>query len=154
MTDRDYFAAAALTRGMGVLGYEQIAKACYEMADAMLRERKRHHFPDAGKMVENTTNRDTTPSKDSVHGEGNVGMAGIAYEAAENLQGVCTTFDQWSRETAGVMYRLARHIELLESQVPSDVEREAISLAYSRLTADSKYDKVTETLRNLLERTK
>ena len=41
MTDRDYFAAAALTRGMGVLGCEQIAKACYEMADAMLRERER-----------------------------------------------------------------------------------------------------------------
>jgi hypothetical protein len=41
MTDRDYFAAAALTRGMGVLGYEQIAKSCYEMADAMLRERER-----------------------------------------------------------------------------------------------------------------
>ena len=41
MTDRDYFAAAALTRGMGVLGYEQIAKSCYEMADAMIRERER-----------------------------------------------------------------------------------------------------------------
>jgi hypothetical protein len=41
MTDRDYFAAAALTRGMGVLGYEQIAKSCYEMADVMLRERER-----------------------------------------------------------------------------------------------------------------
>jgi hypothetical protein len=41
MTDRDYFAAAALTRGMGVLGYEQIAKSCYEMADAMIRERSR-----------------------------------------------------------------------------------------------------------------
>ena len=41
MTDRDYFAAAALIRGMGVLGCEQIAKACYEMADAMLRERDR-----------------------------------------------------------------------------------------------------------------
>jgi hypothetical protein len=36
----------------------------------------------------------------------------------------------------------------------TDEEREALSLAYSRLTADSKYDKVTETLRNLLERTK
>jgi hypothetical protein len=36
----------------------------------------------------------------------------------------------------------------------TDEEREALSLDYSRLTADSKYDKVTETLRNLLERTK
>ena len=41
MTDRDYFAAAALTRGMGVLGCEQIAKSCYEMADAIIRERER-----------------------------------------------------------------------------------------------------------------
>ena len=36
----------------------------------------------------------------------------------------------------------------------TDEEREALSLAYSRLTADSKYDKVTETLRNLLGRIK
>jgi len=62
MTDRDYFAAASLIRGMGVLGCEQIAKACYEMADAMLRERERHHIPDAGKMVENTTNHDAVPA--------------------------------------------------------------------------------------------
>lgn len=41
MTDRDYFAAAALIRGMGVLGRDQIAKSCYEMADAMLLERER-----------------------------------------------------------------------------------------------------------------
>jgi hypothetical protein len=33
-------------------------------------------------------------------------------------------------------------------------EREAISLAYSRLTADAKYEEVAATLRNLLERTK
>ena len=37
MNNRDYFAAATLIRGMGVLGYEQIAKSCYEMADATLR---------------------------------------------------------------------------------------------------------------------
>jgi hypothetical protein len=62
MNDRDYFAAAALIRGMGVLGCEQIAKACYEMADAMLSERERHHIPDVGKMVENTTNHDAVPA--------------------------------------------------------------------------------------------
>jgi hypothetical protein len=57
MTDRDYFAAAALTRGMGVLGYDQIAKSCYEMADAMLRERER-------------TNHDAAPeAKDRTAGE-------------------------------------------------------------------------------------
>jgi hypothetical protein len=105
------------------------------------------------KRTNTTMNRDTTPGDGSVQGEGTVGMADIAYGAAENLQGVCTTFDQWSRETAGVMYRLARHIELLESQVPSDAEREAISMAYSRLTADAKYEEVAATLKALLERT-
>lgn len=98
------------------------------------------------------TNRDTTPREGSLQGEGAVVMADIAYEAAENLQGVCKTFDQWSRETAGVMHRLARHIEMLESRVPSDAEREAISMAYSRLTADAKYGEVAATLKALLER--
>jgi hypothetical protein len=78
------------------------------------------------KHVNTTMNRDATPSDCSVQDEGTVGMADIAYEAAENLQGVCKTFDQWSQETAGVMHRLARHIELLESRLPSDAEREAI----------------------------
>ena len=82
------------------------------------------------KRMNTNTNRDTTSGQDSVQGEGTVGMAAIAYVAAENLHGVCKTFDQWSRGTACVMHRLARHIELLESRVPSDAEREAISLAY------------------------
>ena len=102
--------------------------------------------------INTNMNRDTTPGDGSVQGEGTVGMADIAYEAAENLQGVCKTFDQWSRETAGVMHRLARHIELLESRLPSDAEREAISLAYSRLTADAKYEEVAATLKAFLAR--
>ena len=53
MTDRDYFAAAALIRGMGVLGREQIAKTCYEVADVMLRERERKvDFPAPENAVE------------------------------------------------------------------------------------------------------
>jgi len=104
------------------------------------------------KRTNTNTNRDTPPIGGSVQEEGTVGMADIAYEAAENLQGVCKTFDQWSRETAGVMHRLARHIEMLESRVPSDAEREAISMAYSRLTADAKYGEVAATLKALLER--
>jgi hypothetical protein len=94
-----------------------------------------------------------TPGEGSVQGEGTVGMADIAHGAAENLQGVCKTFDQWSRETACVMYRLARHIELLESRVPSEAEREAISMAYSRLTAEYNYGEVAATLKAFLERT-
>jgi hypothetical protein len=101
------------------------------------------------------TNRDTTPREGSVQGEGAVGMADIAYEAAENLQGVCKTFDQWSRETAGVMHRLARHIEMLESRVPSDAEREAIAF-FAELRGggfDSCLPRAA-TLRELLERLK
>jgi len=70
VTDRDYFAAAALTRGMGVLGREQIAKSCYEMADAMLRERERTNHD----AVPEATAR-TDPSESSVP-RGNGGGCG------------------------------------------------------------------------------
>jgi len=61
MTDRDYFAAAALTRGMGVLGREQIAKSCYEMADAMLREREQANHDAVPEAIARTD-----PSESSV----------------------------------------------------------------------------------------
>jgi hypothetical protein len=64
MTDRDTFAAAALTgliAGPGGKTAEQWALHAYSLADAMLRERERHHIPDAGKMVENRTNHDAVP---------------------------------------------------------------------------------------------
>ena len=88
MTDRDIFAAAALTGlmrftidastpGAYVKSTKAIAADAYDIADAMLRERERHHIPDAGKMVENTTNptmsRDTTQSEGNVPGECTVG---------------------------------------------------------------------------------
>jgi hypothetical protein len=68
MTDRDYFAAAALTRGMGVLGYEQIAKSCYEMADAMLRNRER-------------TNHDAVPEARAAEPESSVPPGSVAAPA-------------------------------------------------------------------------
>ena len=61
MTARDYFAAAALTRGMGVLGREQIAESCYEMADAMIREREREQ-----------TNHDAVPAAKAEEPESSV----------------------------------------------------------------------------------
>jgi len=54
------------------------------------------------------------PSADSVGGAGPTSMADIVYEAAENLRAVREAFDQWSRATARVLYRAARHIEILE----------------------------------------
>lgn len=70
MTDRDYFAAAALTRGMGVLGYDQIAKSCYEMADAMLRERERTNHDAAPEAI-------ASPSESSVPLGNGGGCGGI-----------------------------------------------------------------------------
>jgi len=62
---RDTFAAAALTgliaSGEWPIDSEEAAHYCYRVADAMLSERDRHHIPDAGKMVENTTNHDAAP---------------------------------------------------------------------------------------------
>jgi hypothetical protein len=68
MTDRDFFAAAALTRGMGVLGYEQIAKSCYEMADAMLRKREQ-------------TNHDAAPEARAAEPESSVPPWSVAAPA-------------------------------------------------------------------------
>jgi hypothetical protein len=62
---RDTFAAAALTGWLAsqqtVISQKEMAIRAYDYADAMLRERERHHIPDAGKMVENTTNHDAAP---------------------------------------------------------------------------------------------
>jgi hypothetical protein len=61
---RDTFAAAALT---GLLSNVQryqngpLTEQAFEIADFMLKERERHHIPDAGNMVENTTNHDAAP---------------------------------------------------------------------------------------------
>lgn len=61
MTDRDTFAAAALTGLLanGDYGKDSMPPLAYELADAMLRERA-NHIPDAGKMVE----KPRTPQSD------------------------------------------------------------------------------------------
>jgi hypothetical protein len=113
------------------------------------------HEKNDEKRMNTNTNRDATRSEGSVQSDGMVGVADIAYETAKNLQGVCKTFDQWSRETACVMHRLARHIELLESRVPSAAEREAIAFFAELRGGD--FDSClprAATLRELLERLK
>jgi hypothetical protein len=50
---------------------------------------------------------------------------------------------------------VADRIESLEKTMDAtltDAEREAISMAYSRLTADAKYEEVAATLKALLDR--
>lgn len=69
---------------------------------------------DSSQPVERTPQTHATPGEGKVQGEGTTNMADILYEAAENLQNVQKTFDQWSRATASVLYRAARHIEILE----------------------------------------
>jgi hypothetical protein len=77
MTDPDTFAAAALTgllpkddaakpESMAPWWPEWVCAAAYRWADAMLREQERHHIPDAGKMIENTTNHDAAPEARAV----------------------------------------------------------------------------------------
>jgi hypothetical protein len=55
---------------MGVLGYEQIAKSCYEMADAMLRERERTNHDAAPEAI-------ASPSESSVPLGNGGGCGGI-----------------------------------------------------------------------------
>lgn len=76
---------------------------------------------------------------------GNIGpMAAAMADEIELLRG----YRDAAEADAAVAHLLVDKLRL------TDEEREAVALAYSRLTADSKYDKVTETLRNLLKRTK
>ena len=73
---RDTFAAAALTGWLAsqqtVISQKEMATRAYDYADAMLRERERHHIPDAGKMVENTTNHDAVPEAKAFPSESSV----------------------------------------------------------------------------------
>jgi hypothetical protein len=63
---RDTFAAAALTGYNANPAWDDVpasivAEQAYGDADAMLCERERHHIPEAGNMVQNTTNHDAVP---------------------------------------------------------------------------------------------
>jgi len=72
MTDRDTFAAAALT-GLLSNNYfslgDEAAKRCYGYADAMLRERERPDRPQPIKPADATPDTHATPAAGSVHGE-------------------------------------------------------------------------------------
>ena len=168
MTDRDYFAAAALTRGMGVLGYEQIAKSCYEMADVMLRERKRYHIPDAGKMVENTTNHDAVPAAKAEEPESSVPRgsgSALANTPAEPVAWVAFATDGSERSAVYSMREQAQaaandwgwSFAPLYARLPlTDEEREAVEwFAEVRKPLNSFDDgEYVSTLRKLLERLK
>ena len=129
MIDRDYFAAAALTRGMGVLGCEQIAKSCYEMADAMLQERER-------------TNHDAVPAARAEEPESSVPL-GSGSALANTLEP--------SNRIADLVDEVAR-LRL------TDEEREAVEWfaevrkPLTRLTQSHNREKYKDTLCGLLEK--
>lgn len=171
MTDRDYFAAAALTRGMGVLGYEQIAKSCYEMADAMLRERERHHIPDAGEMVENTTNHDAVPAARAEEPESSVPRgsgSALANTPAEPVAWVAFATDGSESSAVYSMREQAQaaandwgwSFAPLYARLPlTDEEREAIEWSINDQIEGGHQNhptvkEVIVTLRTLLERMK
>ena len=151
MNDRDTFAAAALT---GLLADDgdrtehampNFTARAYEWADAMLRERERHHIPDAGKMVENTTNHDAVPVAWAVRYKPcDTGVVALCRTLAE-----CR--DQWSNRATDHW----RYVPLYShpQSILTDEEREAIYRAEARLrTAYVPDDETAATLRSLLAR--
>ena len=154
MTDRDYFAAAALTRGMGVLGYEQIAKSCYEMADAMLRNRER-------------TNHDAAPAARAAELESSVPPGSVAAPANTSEPVAWVVFATDGSDSSAV-YSMREQAQAaanvwgwnfapLYAKLPlTDAEREAIEwFAEVRKPINSFDDgEYVSTLRKLLERLK
>ena len=154
MTDRDYFAAAALTRGMGVLGYEQIAKSCYEMADAMLRNRER-------------TNHDAAPAARAAELESSVPPGSVAAPANTSEPVAWVVFATDGSDSSAV-YSMREQAQAaanvwgwnfapLYAKLPlTDAEREAIEwFAEVRKPLNSFDDgEYVSTLRKLLERLK
>jgi hypothetical protein len=175
MTDRDTFAAAALPGLLvnGPFNTDAVPRLAYSLADAMLRERSltgqaaadttpqsragttsQSHEESDEKRMNTNTNRDTTPSEDSVQGEFTDTVFKTLVERISLTQSLLDENE-----------RLRRAIRLLADQdatlsvqggnvtVTLDAtltreERAAIELALSkRLDLDAIY-----TLRNLLER--
>jgi hypothetical protein len=72
MSDRDTFAAAALT-GLLSNNYfslgDEAAKRCYGYADSMLRERERPDRSQPIKPADATPTTHTTPAEGTVHGD-------------------------------------------------------------------------------------
>ena len=157
MNDRDCFAAAALIRGMGVLGYGQIAKSCYEMADVMLRERER-------------TNHDAVPAARAEEPESSVPRgsgSALANTPAEPVAWVAFATDGSESSAVYSMREQAQaaanvwgwNFAPLYAKLPlTDAEREAIEWfaevrkPLTRLTQSHNREKYKDTLRGLLER--
>ena len=152
---RDTFAAAALTGLIASrewpIDSEEAAHYCYRISDEMLRERERHHIPDAGNMVENTTNHDAVPEARATTAPLN---KGAACNTATSGTGNTQKPSAWARfyPNGGPMSVFldrppADAEPLYRSPTLTDAEREAIEWC-----ANFPDGIHADTLRSLLER--
>jgi len=186
VTDRDTFAAAALT---GLLADDgdrvdpampNFTARAYEWADAMLRERSRTGQAAAGtppqsragttsqsheesdeKRMNTNTNRDTTPSEDSVQGE----FTDTVFKTLVERISLTQSLLDENERLREVIRRLAEQDATLSVQggnvtvtldaTLTDEERKAIATAVVYLKEDDDFPGIADdraTLRSLLER--
>jgi hypothetical protein len=182
MTDRDHFAAAALTGLVGECGYhspEDVAGEAYALADAMLRERERtihgaspeaRARTDGGSVgtdkADPLTRWGTGDTQEPV-AWGVATSGGVIATSISRIDAVDMQSDYECDTEVVPLYRsptLAAtppsHTTHGECSLPPECtqptltneERAAIGMAYSRLTAIPHYEAVSATLRGLLER--
>ena len=153
MTDRDHFAAAALT-GMlsksiapeqAMSEYVRIAAA---YADAMLRERERTNLDAEPAAI-------AEPSEWGTRREGQ-GTGSTQEPVAWAILHKDHQYVSLCREQAEAhnIYTDAEIVPLYAGPTLTEDEREAVSLAGSRLSADPMYANVCDVLFGLLKRTK
>ena len=154
MTDRDTFAAAALTGLLGGPGDKDFsmdywARHAYEAADAMLRERERTNHDAAPAATARTdADRDRTDKAATRPGEGTGDIPDSrTRDIVTRLRRWCHAVDAESAQD--LMDEAASEIERLRIR---DCEREAIAAAAASVMLDD--DSNWTTLKELLERTK
>lgn len=171
MTDRDTFAAAALTGLLASrewpIDSEEAAHYCYRVADAMICERDRHHIPDAGKMVENTTNHDAVPAARAEEPESSVPL-GSGSALANTSEPVAWVAFATDGSESSAVYSMREQAQAaadewgwrfapLYARLPlTDEEREAVEWFAEVQKPLNSFDdgEYVATLRKLLERTK
>jgi hypothetical protein len=167
MTDRDTFAAAALT-GLLSNNYfslgDEAAKRCYGYADAMLRERERPDRPQPIKPADATPDTHATPAAGSVPGEGTVGerlierfsITHTMLDDNEKLRAEIATLREAVRRLADQDATLSVQdgsVTVTLDATLTDEEREAIGNMIHLIERKYEdYGKEAYTLRSLLER--
>ena len=151
MTDRDHFAAAALTRLLVGCPFntDAVPRLAYSMADAMLSERERTNHDAVPEATARTdADRDRTDKAATRPGEGTGDIPDSrTRDIVTRLRRWCHAVDAESAQD--LMDEAASEIERLRIR---DCEREAIAAAAASVMLDD--DSNWTTLKELLERTK